>query len=916
MGNIRESVWKKGIIFLVSLMFLTLVPLCAHAKETDRNVTIYGLESSVQDKISIPADLPQSYQIPANDMGNTTYRIISGESAKVSATGLVTPKYTYWKRYSNFSSTVPEGEAYDYYTIKSGDTGIEVNTASGTYTVTVSVEDYKLTYCDTVMDAYIRENITETMTDMEIMEAVARFPASYDYSASYSSASSMIIYGEGDCWASTNAIITLCEKIGIKAWERNANKDPGAGSGHMNAMAERNGVYYELEAGYAMDKVDGYRPYNVTVRDSLFSYSIVSGGLEIYQYDGNENSGVLEVPQEINGRNVVKIAKSAFERKSFTEIKLPDTLTEIGDFAFSGCKELTRISIPATVTKIGKSIFPNCEKLTALSVAEGNAAYKEDGQVIYSRDGSTLVTCPAAGSVTIPSMVTNIADYAFYYNDNLKQIVIPQSVTEMGEGAFGNCEQLSKVTFEGEGLKRIGTHCFRSNSKLSTITIPASVQSIGAYAFAYCNQLKQIYFMGDAPEFGDTIEERFYDDVFHVCSLNAYYMEHNDTWTQQVLEDHGGTVIWQPWTGAEGSSIENAAIILEQDNFVYTGTYITPTVTVKIDGVNLTENIDYVVVYTDNEEIGTAKVTVLGIGSYYGEISSTFTIGKAEQDIRAYISASEITVNSTAEIYYITANGKYINLSDCTFTSDNPSVAAVDGSGRIKGIAAGTAKITVYVKETGNYLDGSAVITIQVREENNDSADGKEKKYFDDKTGLTILSDGNGTGEAVLTEVDMEHAKGTLKIPDTINVNGNSYKITSIGRYAFKNQKELQKVILGKYIQIIGEEAFSGCVKLQSVTVGGNIMVIEDKAFYKCSKLQKITIPKKVNKIGKRAFYGCKNLKNLTIKTKMLTSKNVGSMAFKGIYAKATFKVPKSKLSAYKKMLKTKGISAKAKVKK
>ena len=92
--------------------------------------------------------------------------------------------------------------------------------------------------------------------------------------------------------------------------------------------------------------------------------------------------------------------------------------------------------------------------------------------------------------------------------------------------------------------------------------------------------------------------------------------------------------------------------------------------------------------------------------------------------------------------------------------------------------------------------------------------------------------------------------------------------------------------------------------------------MIEDKAFYKCSKLQKITIPKKVNKIGKRAFYGCKNLKNLTIKTKMLTSKNVGSMAFKGIYAKATFKVPKSKLSAYKKMLKTKGISAKAKVKK
>lgn len=927
MGNMREgNVWKKGTVLFIFLLLLAFVPLCAQAKETDRNVTIYGLGSSVQDKISIPADLPQSYQIPAGSGGKSTYRIISGESAKVSADGLVTPKYTYWKRYPGYSSTVPEGEAYDYYTMESGDTGIEVKTADGTYTVTVRVEDYTVTYGDAVMDAYIKENITGTMTDREIMEAVVRFPASYEYSGSHSGVYSMIIYGGGDCWASTSAITTLCEKLGIKAWARNANKDPGAGSGHMNAMAELNGVYYELEAGYSMDKVDGYRPYDVKERDSLFSYYISSGSLVVYQYDGQDTSGVLEVPQEINGRTVDKIDKSAFSRKKFSEIKLPDTLTEIGDYAFSDCGELTRISVPASVTRIGNSVFANCGKLTDLSVAEENTAYKEEGQVIYSKDGSTLVTCPVAGSVTIPSAVVKIADYAFYYNDNLKQIVIPQSVSEIGEGAFGNCGQLSKVSVEGEGLQRIGTHCFRSNSKLSVFTIPASVKSVGAFAFAYCYQLKHICFMGDAPEFGDTIDGTLYDNVFQGCSLQAHYMEHNGTWTQQALENHGGTVTWQPWAGAKGISIENAAVTLEQDNFAYTGAYITPALGVRMDGADLKENKDYAVVYTDNKEVGAARITVLGIGSYYGELSTTFTIDRAKQDVKAYVRDREIKVKNTTEIYHVTINGVYTHLSNCTFTSSNPSVAAVDSKGIIKGIAAGTAKITVHVKGTENYLDGSAVITITVKRDstqgengtgednpgNNKPADGSKKKYFDKKTGLTVVL---GKKEAALTAVDKKYARGTLKIPNTMKVNGKSYKITSIGKNAFKNQKQLKKIMLGKYVKTIGEGVFSGCGNLQAVTVGGNVTEIGDKAFYKCSRLQKITIPAKVKNIGKSTFYGCKKLKSITIKSKKLSDKNVGSKAFKGIYAKATVKVPKSKLSAYKKMLRKKGIGAKVKVK-
>ena len=87
------------------------------------------------------------------------------------------------------------------------------------------------------------------------------------------------------------------------------------------------------------------------------------------------------------------------------------------------------------------------------------------------------------------------------------------------------------------------------------------------------------------------------------------------------------------------------------------------------------------------------------------------------------------------------------------------------------------------------------------------------------------------------------------------------------------------------------------------------------KAFYKNKKLKKITIPASVVKIGKQAFFGCKNLKTITIKTKKLTSKSIGAKAFKGTHKKARVKTPAGKSKAYKKILRKKGLSKKAKVK-
>lgn len=107
-----------------------------------------------------------------------------------------------------------------------------------------------------------------------------------------------------------------------------------------------------------------------------------------------------------------------------------------------------------------------------------------------------------------------------------------------------------------------------------------------------------------------------------------------------------------------------------------------------------------------------------------------------------------------------------------------------------------------------------------------------------------------------------------LTIPDTVKIGGKTYKVTSIAAEAFKGNKKLKKVTIGKNIQSIGKEA----------------------------------------------FYGCRKLSSITIKTTKLKSKTVGAKAFKGIAAKAKIKVPKSKKVSYKKLLKAKGIGKKVKI--
>ena len=158
--------------------------------------------------------------------------------------------------------------------------------------------------------------------------------------------------------------------------------------------------------------------------------------------------------------------------------------------------------------------------------------------------------------------------------------------------------------------------------------------------------------------------------------------------------------------------------------------------------------------------------------------------------------------------------------------------------------------------------------------------------------------------------------KTSVRIPDTIKVDGITCKVTGIAANAFKNNISLKNVTIGKNITVIGINAFYGCKKLNKVSGGNGIVKINDRAFASCGGLRSVTIPETVKSIGKQAFYNCKQLRNITIKTVTLSNKSVGAKAFSGTYKRATVKVPAKQLKSYKKLLQAKGMSPEAAYKK
>jgi len=272
----------------------------------------------------------------------------------------------------------------------------------------------------------------------------------------------------------------------------------------------------------------------------------VSGGNIYY----NTTTGVITgaddtvteavIPSRIGNTTITGIAPEAFSTGGYsnantnlTYVKLPDTVTFIGDRAFSRCTNLATLKLGNGLTTIGENAFYYCGSITNLTIPDsvtsiGKEAFYGLGNLknltisgelntgSWLTIGDPLNTLILTGTyvrsihyhvdyvndywakgsrnaknVIIRDSITYIDDYAFEHCDYIESISVGSGVTSIGDYAFQSCYSLTTVNLP-EGLQSIGEYAFSNCDSLTTVNLPEGLQSIGDYAFHYCDSLTTV----------------------------------------------------------------------------------------------------------------------------------------------------------------------------------------------------------------------------------------------------------------------------------------------------------------------------------------------------------------------------------------------------------------------------------------
>lgn len=227
-----------------------------------------------------------------------------------------------------------------------------------------------------------------------------------------------------------------------------------------------------------------------------------------------------ELVLNVDVANVASGADSIFYGSKFSNVIVGAGVSEIGDYAFSGCNTIQSIELGADVTTIGKYAFNECASLGSVAVPKavttiGAAAFKgclaladvtfAEESLLGEISEESFSGCSSLKSVAIPALVTAIGDSAFYGCVALEAVNIPAGVKSIGEAAFLGDSAIATITFAEESvLDSIGKEAFRNCSKVRFVEIPNSVTVIAESAFSGCVSLVNAILGTGMQSIGDT----------------------------------------------------------------------------------------------------------------------------------------------------------------------------------------------------------------------------------------------------------------------------------------------------------------------------------------------------------------------------------------------------------------------------
>ena len=313
-----------------------------------------------------------------------------------------------------------------------------------------------------------------------------------------------------------------------------------------------------------------------------FRWMYEEGTMAITGYVGEATT--INIPSSINDVPVTLIQGDAVftdDNTAVRHVSIPNSVTTIGVYAFSGWTGLKSISIPNSVKEICGAAFEGCSSLTDITIPNS----------VTRIESSVFCDCTGLTSITIPNSITMIDYLAFEGCTSLTGITIPNSVTMIGDSAFYGCT----------GIK--------------SITIPKSITSISFNAFGYYRNALDL------------------EKKLEGFTVYGYYGTAAESYAKYNKFRFIGTQ----------NDITDRVEVLHIGGQDYTGEEIKPTVKVsylyKVNGKyldyiynldELKEGTDYTVSYSNNIEPGTATATVTFINHYRGTLTKAFTIFENE----------------------------------------------------------------------------------------------------------------------------------------------------------------------------------------------------------------------------------------------------------------------------------------------